>query len=253
MGKKSTPMKSCVMTRREVIRLGAAASGFLFVRPSSAFCRLVSSAQGVADVDHLLWGVSDLDEGIAVIEEKTGVRAVIGGRHPGRGTRNALISLGERHYLEILAPDPAQPNVQEGRVTVVRGLDEPRLLTWAAGGRDVEETERSLRAAGYQSEGIRDGSRDKPDGTVLRWRNLTVLGHDGDVVPFLIEWSKDSVHPSESSPSGCDLRELRLEHPAPEEMNAFLETMDIAIRAVKGRLAKISALIETPKGELELE
>jgi len=143
--------------------------------------------------------------------------------------------------------------VKEGRVTVVRELNAPRILTWAAGAGDIEEKERRLRAAGYRTEGIRGGSRDRPDGTVLRWRNLTLQGHDGDVVPFLIEWSEDSVHPSEDSPRGCVLRELRLEHPAPEKVNAFLEAMDLTIRAVMGRSAKISALIETPKGELELE
>ena len=36
----------------------------------------------------------------------TGVRAVFGGAHPGRGTQNALIALGGDHYLEILGRTP---------------------------------------------------------------------------------------------------------------------------------------------------
>ena len=49
----------------------------------------------VRDVfDHLLLGVSDLDHGIDWFESRAGIRAIVGGVHAGRGTRNALVSLG---------------------------------------------------------------------------------------------------------------------------------------------------------------
>ena len=57
-------------------------------------------------IDHLVIGVADLDAGIREFEELTGIRPAYGGEHPNLGTHNALISLGNRTYLELLAPRP---------------------------------------------------------------------------------------------------------------------------------------------------
>lgn len=246
-------MRKHAMTRREVLRLGAAASAYVFCRPSAArpLGTPFEAASTVKDVDHIMWGVSHLDEGIDFIEQHSGVKAVIGGVHPNRGTWNALISLGERKYLEILAPDPKQ-NVQDERVSLLKALTEPRILTWAAGTRDIEALEKRVREAGFETSGIVAGSRKKPDGTLLEWKTLAVEGHDGTVVPFVIQWHPDTVHPSVDSPEGCTLRELHLEHPDAETLNTFLEAMGLDARVAEGRKVKLTALIETPKGEFEL-
>jgi hypothetical protein len=105
--------------------------------------------------DHLVLGISDLDRGIDWVERRTGVRPAIGGVHPGRGTRNALISLGGLHYLEIIAPDPAQRGVDPQ--FQLNGLAEPRLIRFAVRTNDIRATAASLRRAG-------GGASDRSDG-----------------------------------------------------------------------------------------
>jgi hypothetical protein len=239
-------------TRRDWLRLCAAAgASAMFVNRAGAAEDLVPTASAV---DHLLLGVSDLDRGIAWVEDRTGVRAEIGGSHPGVGTRNALLSLGGRRYLEIIAPDPAQTAFNFP--IDVRKLSEPRLVTWAAAARDVAALAKKAREAGFEIFGPRDGSRARPDGQVLQWKTLGVmnmLGADGvEPIPFFIEWAPDSRHPSEDSPKGCELVALEIAHPKPADVGNVLAKLGIEGRVKARDRAVLVATLRTPKGTLKL-
>src|SRR5437870_2630028 len=152
-------MEALALTRREMLRwCGSAVASYLLGGTMSAGENRVSAR---AAVDHLLLGVADLDRGIRWIERVTGVKAVMGGSHPGAGTRNALIALGGRQYLEIIAPDPAQTTYNFH--IDVRTLSQPRLITWAAMTTDISAMAKNAREAGYQVFGPREGSRSRPD------------------------------------------------------------------------------------------
>ncbi len=239
-------------TRREVLRSAAAAGAFCFLGKAAGMAEELMSAKRA--VDHLLLGVADLDKGIEWTERLTGVKAVLGGSHPGVGTRNALLSLGARQYLEIIAPDPAQTayNFQMD----LRSLAEPRLITWAAASSDVDALAKKARDAGRQVFGPRDGSRARPDGKVLKWRTCGVMSSLGaggvEPVPFFIQWAADSLHPSQDSPQGCTLQAFEIEHPKAAEVAAALKELGMDAKVKQADTARLLATLKTPKGELVL-
>jgi hypothetical protein len=57
-------------------------------------------------IDHLVYAASDLQAAVADVEERFGVRARTGGRHVGRGTRNAAPSGLILEAFHIEHPDP---------------------------------------------------------------------------------------------------------------------------------------------------
>ena len=60
----------------------------------------------LAVFDHLVVAASTLDQGVEWVRSLTGATAQSGGKHVAMGTHNALLKLGERSFLEILAIDP---------------------------------------------------------------------------------------------------------------------------------------------------
>jgi len=219
---------------------------------------MIANAQNlklaVNAVDHLLLGVSDLDRGIAWVEERTGVKAAIGGVHPGRGTRNALLALGRQRYLEIIAPDPAQSayNFQID----VRQLAEPRLVNWAAATADIEAVAAGARRAGLEVFGPNEGSRRTPSGGMLRWKTLGVAsqlgGNSIQPMPFFIQWAPDSTHPSQDSPKGCELESFRFAHTDSQTLAGAFEALGISARISQSASVRLTASIRTPKGVVEL-
>lgn len=240
------------LSRREWLRLcGAAGASGMFVSARNPADGLLQAA---AAVDHLLLGVGDLDHGIAWVAKMTGVKAVVGGSHPGVGTRNALLSLGDKRYLEIIAPDPAQ---KEYNFPIdVRKLAEPRLITWAAGTNDIVSVARKARAAGYEIFGPREGSRARPDGKLLEWKTLGVLNELGgegvEPMPFFIEWAAGSLHPSQDSPEGCELQALEIEHPNAAGLTEALKKLEIGANVKEGKHVRLTATLRAPKGGVKL-
>src|SRR2546427_11880532 len=146
-------------------------------------------------VDHIVYGVFDLDEGIADLERRLGVRAAAGGRHPGRGTHNALLGLGGQTYLEVIARDPGQ-EPSSALPFALESLAEPRLVGWAVRTHGIDAFVERSRRAGYDPGEVREVSRVRPDGGRLAWR-LAQNPPTGRsfLVSFVIRWL-GKPHPS---------------------------------------------------------
>lgn len=197
-------------------------------------------------LDHILLGCSDLDKGIAFVQDRTGVRAAFGGVHPGRGTRNALLSLGEKHYLEIIAPDPAQSGAPD--IYGLQKLIEPRVVTWAVHTDAIESAARRAVAAGFAIDGPTAGSRARPDGVWLRWKAFRLKNIEGSLLPFFIEWDAKTTHPSVDAPSGCTLQKFVAQTTHPSGLQESFRKLEIPVQVELGKREQLVAQISGSAG-----
>lgn len=167
-----------------------------------------------ADLDHIIVGYPNLEDGMARLFQLSGYRAAIGGSHPNRGTRNALLTLGNRSYLELLSPDPAQPALLWHKE--IATLIEPTIVGWAIRHKDLDHLAALLKERGVACSDPIAGSRVRPDGQTLRWRMLMLADDRNGNLPFFIEWDASSPHPSSDAPGGCLLQEFHSTGPLPE-------------------------------------
>jgi Glyoxalase-like domain len=181
-----------------------------------------ASGRAVIALDHLVVAARSLDEGVRWVEARLGIAPDGGGRHTGFGTHNALLRLESDVYLEVLAPDPGQPDPPRPRLF---GLDEaatralleggPRLLHWVVRTRDLPAALAGMAgAAGIDADAIGVGvPMQRGD---LRW--TLALRLDGSrppcELPSVIDWGS-APHPcSRLVDRGVVLQRLEIAAPA---------------------------------------
>ncbi|HZO69020.1 MAG TPA: VOC family protein [Kribbellaceae bacterium] len=197
-------------------------------------------------IDHLIYAAPDLENGVREIEERFGVRADGGGQHLGQGTHNKLLALGPTAYLEIIAPDPTQPEPPDPRPYGVDGITHSGLVGWAIACDNIDDSLEAARAAGYDPGEVIEGHRLTASGTMHRWR-VTANARTAGVIPFLIRWG-DTAHPAAAAPVGLMLESMHIEHPDPESIASPLRALGADVDVRPGARVALVADISGPKG-----
>lgn len=205
-----------------------------------------------AHLDHLIVAGPVLAEAVDYVEALLGVRAVVGGSHPGVGTRNALVRLDPGAYIEIIGPDPEQPEPALPRWFGLDAMSGPRLATWSARTGDLGAAAERARALGVELGPVSRGGRVRPDGLRLEWQVTDPRAERMDgVLPFLMDWG-ESPHPSASLEVGCALVALRGYHPRADEARAVADALGLPIVFERGPDPRLEAEIRTPSGVITI-
>ncbi len=199
-----------------------------------------------------MWGAPSLESGIAEGRRLFGTPPAPGGVHPGLGTRNALLSLGDSVYLEVIAPDPVQ-NLDGTLGARLATLAAPGLVTWAAATSDLEAVAAAARRLPLSVRGPVPTERRSPDGSVLRWRLLFLGGHGfGSLVPFFIDWM-DTPHPARTNPPGGTFLSLEIRSTEADSLNTLFGSLGVTIEALPEDGPGLTARIAASGGDVSLE
>lgn len=201
--------------------------------------------------DHLVIVTPELRQGCDWVEERLGVRPQPGGKHLAMGTHNALLSLGTRFYLEVIAADPdgikpARPrwfDMDEPRMRAAIA-EGPHLAHWVARTSDIDAAVARLPDLGVPTPMSRGD---------FTWR--ITIPEDGHrpgrgLVPTLIQWP-GAKHPADRLPdSGCRLVAIAGEHPEPATVRVELATLGLSdtMKVTYGKSPRIATMIRTSRG-----
>ncbi|MEX2029507.1 MAG: VOC family protein [Anaerolineales bacterium] len=203
-------------------------------------------------IDHLVYATPDVTATMQAVADLLGVTPAVGGRHPVWATRNALLALGPRCYLEIVGPDEQAPPVPPPRPFGLELLSAPRLVTWVAAGADLSQIVTSARRMDVDLGNVDARSRLRPDGSELTWRMTDLFApREGGVIPYFIDWG-DSPHPAAGAPAGCVLLGLEAEHPNAVRVRGILTHLGLDLAVKVGPEPALIGTILSPRGEIEL-
>jgi hypothetical protein len=202
------------------------------------------------ELDHVLIAVADLAVAAAEFEARHGLTAIEGGRHPGWGTANRIVPLGDA-YLELVAVVDAAEAAESAVGRWVSGARPPGgPLGWAI---RTDELDLVAERRGLT---IRDGSRAAPDGRLLRWRSAGIEQAAAEpCLPFFIEWGRGTPVPggavANHRAGQVSIARLELTGDA-DRLAAWLDGRALPIAIHPGAPALAGVVLAGPEGAITL-
>ena len=157
-------------------------------------------------LDHVSYVAShdQISDVVNRIGSQIGTAFVDGGIHPKFGTRNFTAPLLNGQYIEVVCPldHPATDATPFGKAVKKKADAGGGWLTWVFSSNDLAKVEEKFgrKAA--------DGSRTKPDGSELKWKQIGVKEIIGSgELPFFIQWLTEQ-HPSRDGNSVAKIAKI---------------------------------------------
>ncbi|GAA3284997.1 hypothetical protein GCM10020260_16680 [Nesterenkonia halobia] len=162
-------------------------------------------------LDHVSYAVGPdgMDATVDRIVSALGVERVRGGIHPRFGTRNAIIPLANRQYLEVVEvlDHPSADKAPFGQAVRNRSQVGGGWMGWCVTVDDLAPFEERLGRRAVP------GNRKFPDGQELTWRQIGIKGLIADPqVPYLLRWDDgtEDLHPSQAYEPEAELVRLSI-------------------------------------------
>lgn len=206
-------------------------------------------------LDHLSYaaGPDGLESTATRLGTAIGREFVDGGVHPRFGTRNMILPLTDGTYLEVVEAldHPASDKAPFGQAVKARSALGGGWLGWAVAVPDITVVEERLGRPAVP------GSRHRPDGTELRWKQIGINGLIADPqLPFFLQWDISSdLHPSTGADGTVSLAGIEIAGD-PQRVSEWLgETVEAPLEDVKvewvaphGTPGILAAQVLTPNG-----
>jgi hypothetical protein len=77
---------------------------------------------------------------------------------------------------------------------------------------------------------------------MLNWKTVNLKNDYGGLLPFFIEWSTDSVHPSVDAPKGCALGSFTAISPT-KDLWSMAEVLGLDLHISEGKETLLQAVI----------